>query len=258
MADLSAPPSTDSGTPSGRPGRWVCIGQAAALAAVAAGAIGLAASHRAGSDDPAMSSPRQEPLPGIRRDPRAVINNAIVGRGWVANLDGIAVVYEAEADGLIAPDGHFRTDLSAEDAGRILRLNREAIADAASPGRIDPRAVLFRAQSGTLTEASKARARKERRQQAAEGIPPDAAYGDWVVRDFAFTLERLERPGEEERAVLSAISRSKRLIAPEPGDTIRAVPICRGDLGDGKVALGPGILPPQLPMTLAEMRPGGP
>jgi hypothetical protein len=176
--------------------------------------------------------------------------------GCVPNLDGTAVAYAAEADGLVALDGCFRTDLSARDAARILHLDPEAIAKAASPREIDPQAVLFRAQSGTLTEAAKARSRKQRREQAARGLTPDATCGDWDVRDFAFTLVRLRHPSEEERTILSAISRSKLLALPEPGDTIRAVPVNRGDLEDGKVALWPGMLPPEVPAAPSRTRQG--
>jgi hypothetical protein len=241
---------------SARPRRWARIAAAAALAAGAAWVIGRAASHRIESRDIEIASRRQEPLPGFRKDPRATINGAVMGMGWVPNLDGTAVAYAAEADGLVAPDGRFRTNLSARDAARILHLDSEAIVKATSPREIDPQAILFRAQSGTLTEPGKARSRKQRREQAAQGLKPDATCGDWDVRDFAFTLERLGHPSEEERTVLSAISRSKLLARPEPGDTIRAVPVNRGDLEGGKVALWPGMLPPEVPMAPPGTRQG--
>jgi hypothetical protein len=232
-----------------RPRRWVRIAAIAAMAAGAAWAIGRAASLRIEGQDIEVASRRQEPLPGIRRDPRAAINGTVMSMGWVANLDGTAVAYSAEADGLVAPDGRFRTDLAPQAAARILHLDPEAIAKAASPEEIDPQAILFRAQSGTLTEPSKAGSRWRRKEQAARGLRPDAAYGGWDVRDFSFTIERLRHPNEEEQAVLSAISRSKLLSLPQPGDTIRAVPVSRGDLEGGKVALWPGMLPPEVPMV---------
>jgi hypothetical protein len=237
-----------------RPRRWGRIAAVAVLSAGTAWAAGRVAAHRIQSIDIAIASRRQAPEAGIRDDPRAAIHRHISRMGWVPNLDGTAVAYAAEADGLVAPDGRFRTDLSARDAARILHIDQAAIARPDAADEIDPDAVLFRAQSGTLTAQSKAMSRQRREEQAAGGLPPDAAVRDWDVRHFAFTLERLRHPDEAERTVLSAIGRSRLLIPPEPGDTIRAIPVNRGDLEDGKVALWPGMLPPEVPTAAA--RPG--
>jgi hypothetical protein len=226
------------------------------LVAGAAWVICSAALLPMDADNIADSSRRAEPLPGLHEDPRAAINSALMREGWVPNLDGTAVAYAEDADGLVGPDGRFRTDLAPEEAAAILHLDAAAIARAGSPREIDPAAVLFRAQAGTLSDRAKAMSRRTRLRQAAEEQIPDAVYQGWDVRDFAFTLDRLRHPDEAEEAVLAAIGRSKLWVPPRPGDAIRAVPVNRGQLGPDRVALLPGMLPKELPMTLAETRPG--
>jgi hypothetical protein len=221
----------------------------AILAACVAWAIGRAASRLIENHDIEIASLRQEPLPGIRKDPYAAINAAVMSKGWVGNLDGTAVPYAEEAGDLIDPVGRFRTDLSPQEAADILHLDAETIVKKGSPLEVDPNAVLFRAQAGTLTDKAKAKSRKWRREQAAAGRTPDATYGDWDVRDFAFTLDRLRHPSEEEKVILAAIVRSKLLVMPKPGDTIRAIPVNRGELGLDRVAIKPGMLPPEEPMA---------
>jgi hypothetical protein len=229
------------------PLRWLRIAVFAALAAGITWAISLAAPLRIESEDDEIDSRCQGALPGIRKDPQAAINVQVMSMGWVANLDGTAVAYTAEADGLIGADGRFRTDLSPDKTADILHLDPAAITRKGSPREIDPGAVLFRAQAGTLTDRVKAMSRQVRRRQAAEGRIPDAAYGEWDVRDFAFTLDGLRHPDEEEKTVLAAIVRSKLLVSPRPGDAIRATPVDRGELESGRVALRPGMLPPCRP-----------
>ena len=232
-----------------QPGRWLRMTAFAALTAGIAWAIGREVSRRIESHDIETASRRQEPLPGIRKDPRAAINALIMGMGWVANLDGTAVAYDALADDLFDPDGNLRKDLSPQKVADILHLAVQAVAKKGSLHDIDPQAVLFHAQAGTLTQQSKAMARKMRIQQVAQGLTPDAAYRDWDVRHYAFTLDRLSHPSAEEAEILAAISRSKLLVMPQPGDTIRAVPVNRGDLGTDRIALWPGMLPPEEPMA---------
>jgi hypothetical protein len=209
--------------------------------------IGLAASNRMEKWDLETVASSEDPAPGLRH-PRAVINNMISSKGWVPNLDGTAVAYAAEADGLISDDGRFRTDLGPREVAGILHLDVDAIIRAGSPHEIDSNAVLFRAQAGTLTESTRAACRKRRLEQVAQGLNPDAAFRDWNVRAFAFTIDRLQRPNVEEKVVLSAIARSKLLVVPRPGDSIRAVAVDRGELEFGKVALWPGMLPPEIPL----------
>jgi hypothetical protein len=211
--------------------------------------IGRAAVPRALPDDDEFASTREDPLPGFpRASPAAEINNAIARSGLVVNLDGTAVAYTAEADGLVGDDGQFRTGLSLAEAARILHRDPRTICRKDAPDELDPDAVLFRAQAGTILEESKKLARKLRFKQLQQGLPPDAAAGRWHTRDFAFTLNRIAHPDEEEETILAAISRSRRGVIPRPGDTIRAVAVDRGDLERGTAVVTPGMLPPERPM----------
>ncbi len=116
----------------------------ALVSALLAWGIGKGLSRRIEVDDIKRSSRRQEPLPGFP-DPHlvAVYNNEIMRRGLVGDLDGTAIAYMAEADGLVDKDGGFRTNLTLERMARILKVSGATIAKPDSPREIDPDAVLF-------------------------------------------------------------------------------------------------------------------
>jgi hypothetical protein len=236
--------------PSARTKRWLQI--AAICAALGATwVIGREASRRIETHDIEISSQRQEPLSGFPKNVRADINSIVVRMGWVGKLDGTALPYAAEADNLVTPDGRIRTDLTVNEACQLLHLDPSDIAKKGLPLEIDENASLFRAQAGRLTPESQQRARKRRIEQLYEGRPPDAANGEWDVREFVFTLRSLKHPTNEEQTILSAIIRSALCVVPKPGDTIRAIPVNRGDIEPGRLVLGAGMLPPELPMTRA-------
>jgi hypothetical protein len=222
--------------------RW---GRMAAVALIAAAAwvIGREVARRIEDGDIARSSRRQPPLPGLPAATRTVLNNnTIMKMGFVGNLDGKAIAYTAEADGLVA-GGQFRTDLPLEALAAILRVSPDAIAHPRFPHQVDPNAELFRAQAGTLTANAKARSRDTREWQRQHGKTQDGVAAEWTVRDFSFTLTRLRHPDDEEKAVLSAILRAAGETMPQPGDTMRAVGVFRGTLDVGKIAVAPGMLP---------------
>jgi hypothetical protein len=224
--------------------RWGRIAAVALVAAVTAWAIGHVASKRIEDGDIEASSERQEPAPGFPASRKvADNNNAIMKRGLVGDLDGTAIAYAAEVDGLVANDGRFQTGLTLEPMARILNVGVETISKASAPHEIDPDAVLFKVQSGRLTELGKELSRRRRKEQALQGRKRDAVYDDWIVKKLSFTLNRLKHPNEEEGIVLEAISRSARSMMPQPGDKVRAVSVNRGDLESGSVILTPGMLP---------------
>src|SRR5262249_12890555 len=150
-------------------------------------------------------------------------NNAIARVGFIADLDGTAIAYTAEADRLFV-DGRFQLDLPLADLAKRLGKSPESIADPRSRSEVDRDAVLFRAQAGTLTENTKARLRQSRKPASRESQPLGLVHGDWVARSFAFTLNRLKHPSDDEKVILAAIGRSAAEIMPKPGDGIRAVP----------------------------------
>ncbi len=222
--------------PRRRYGRWGRIATVALVAVIAVWAIGQAASKRIEDEDIEIASRTQPAAPGFPAETETVkYNNR---KRLVANLNGIAVAYWAEADGLVVKaDGRFQTNLSIEEVTAILLVDPASISRPGSPWEIDPDAVLFRAQSGTLTPQAKIRSREMRKQQAWYVFP------EWEVHDFAFTLNKLMHPNEEEKMILTAISRAARGIMPAPGDKIRAVGVNRGDFDHGMV-ITPGMLPP--------------
>jgi hypothetical protein len=218
------------------------------VAVVAAWVIGREASERIERHDIEIASRRQPPVPGIPKATRTAVNNNMIMRlGLVGDLDGTAIAYTAEAD-LLVFDGQFRVDFSLEHLARILGVGSDSLADARSPHEINPDAVLFRAQVGTLTENGKAISMASRRRRTRERKTPDAIFGEWVTKDFAFTLNRLKHPNEEERIVLSAIGLAAAEIPPKPGARIRAVGVTRGELERAKLAISPGMLPLEAPL----------
>ncbi|HXW79972.1 MAG TPA: hypothetical protein VEJ84_10760 [Acidimicrobiales bacterium] len=161
--------------------------------------------------------------------------------GLASDLDGTAVLYMQEADGLIDDAGHFRLDLPVAELAHILRIPSSELTG--EDGRIDPDAVLFRAKAATLTTEAKAKSREIRKRQVAQGRNPDGVYGEWIVRDHAFTLNRLISPVGEEKIVLEAIVRAKLAVMPKPGDGIRAVSAPRGQLEQDEILFCAGMLP---------------
>jgi hypothetical protein len=145
--------------------RW---GRIAALALIAAGTawgIGREASRRIQDHDIAIASRVQPRAQGFPDEaPIAAHNNMIMRMGLVADLDGRAVAYTAEADGLVV-DGNFRTDFSLRELAAILHVRPESIAHPKSPGEINPDAVLFRTQAGVLTENARRTSRAFRSRQ---------------------------------------------------------------------------------------------
>jgi hypothetical protein len=219
------------------------IAAVALIAAAAAWAIGRQAARRIERQGMDIASRRQPPDPGFPQENRTVANNnALMRMGFAPDLEGTAIAYDAEADRLVS-EGRFRTDLSLAQLAAALKISAASIARPRSPGEVDPDAELFRAQSGVLTAGSKALARTRRKEQVAEGKKPDAVVSEWVVTEYAFSLNRLNHPSGEEKAVLAAIARAAGGIMPQPGDTVRAVGVFRGYVAPGRVALAPGMLP---------------
>jgi hypothetical protein len=183
------------------------------------------AGDRADSQESPLS---QFPVPSRTNDN----NNRIMAFGLVSDLDGIAVAYTSEADGLVAPDGSWSHTLSAEQMAKVLRLDA-VVSDT----------ILFRAQEGWLTADAKVISRRIRDEREAQGKPRDFVYPEWITRDYAFTRERLMHPTADDERVLDTISRAARAVPPEPGDGIRAVGVSRGELERGAVVLSAGMLP---------------
>ena len=171
--------------------------------------------------------------------------------GFVANLDGTVVAYPKEVNGLVSK-GQFRIDLPPIPMAEILCVSPASIANPRAPDEIDPDAELFKAQAGTLSEDGKERSRKFQAQQLRERKPPDAALGEMVIMNYSFTLNRLKRPTDEERTVLSAIIRAAVGAMPMPGDKIRAVDVAASYLEDGIIAVTPGMLPPEAPQAASQ------
>jgi hypothetical protein len=227
-----------------RPLRWRFIAALGLVSGGLAWGIGHGLSRRIERRDIALASRLQPPGPGASPPSRIQdINNSIMRRGLVRDLDGTAVAYTKEADGLVnQQDGSFRTDLSLERMAAILNVDRATIALPDNPHEINPDAVLFKAQVGTLTERIKELSRVKRKKQALQGRKGDWAYSEWNVRNLAFTLKRLKHPNDEEKIILAAIGRAARAIMPQPGDKILAVGVIMPERAFG-VILTPGLLP---------------
>jgi hypothetical protein len=227
--------------------RWGRIAVVAVASAGAAWATGRETARRIENQDIETAAQRQPPSPGFpRQAPNVDLNNALMRMGLVANLDGTAIAYIGEADGLVI-DGQFRTDLTLVELAHILRVDLASIASRMAPDEVDPDAELFRAQIGTLTEESKERSRKIRREQARAGKTPDAVFADFENTNLSFTFNRLRNPNAQEKIVLTAIARAAVGIMPKPGDLIRAVGASRSELAPGRIALAAGMLPVEAP-----------
>jgi hypothetical protein len=214
--------------------------QAAMIAAVIIGIVGLSSLtfhvlDKANSDDDAIST--YEPPPDTFPQPSqtAINNNRIMEMGLVGDLDGLAVAYTSEADGLVGLDGRFRTELGPKELAAILRLDVEILS------RSD--AILFKVQSGRLTDTAKRISIRVRTEREQQDKPRDFVCAAWITKDYAFTLERLKHPSEDERVVLEAISKAARAIMPQPGDKVRAVSAGAGQFECGGVVVAAGMLP---------------
>jgi hypothetical protein len=223
--------------------RWILVAATTVVAAGLAWVIGNEASRSTFSDD-VENSTRSPPLTSgfFSASRTEENNNAITRMGLAGDLDGTAIAYTLEADGLVS-NGKFRLDLPLEQVARILGVSRQSISSPRHPDRIDPDAELFRAQVGTLTENAKGLSRKIRSRQLLEGRNPDAVVDEWVITNFSFTLNRLTNPEAEEKIVLLAIVRAASEIMPRSGEKIRAVGMSGGYLKPGMNALSPGMLP---------------
>ncbi len=158
------------------------------------------------------------------------------------DLEGTAVLYPEEVDGLVGPDGGFRTNLSLGELSRILRIDPRTIARKGSHPEVDPDAVLFRAMTGRLSENAKVQSRQARQIQARMGMPSSAVGDEWVLTELAFSLNTLIRPNHHQKAVLEALSRSALHLDPQPGAGINAVPFWF-DQHDKHTPFGGGYLP---------------
>jgi hypothetical protein len=201
----------------------------AVVATAGASAIALGASRSLEREEIEISCAPKAPLPELPPQSRTVFNNNLMANlGWVPNLDGTAIAYPRQADCLV-DGGRFRTVLALDATASALKISPASIADPRRPNELDPDAVLFRAQSGVLTEKSKQLARRFERSLLA-GTVPDPIIYEWVITEFSFTLNCLKDPSNEERVVLSAIARAASEIMPAPDDTVRAVSFARGAL----------------------------
>jgi hypothetical protein len=76
---------------------------------------------------PAESFPR--PSPGV------IANNKLAAMGYLANLDGLAIVYPTEVDTLVAADGAFRAALPLAHGSGISSNSGESEALTLRPRR---------------------------------------------------------------------------------------------------------------------------
>ena len=173
------------------------------------------------------------PLPQLPKNKIADIYNERPGTGL--DLGGIAVVFEENARNLILGENRFRTEMTAEEFSRklIIELKTILLAD----GKINPDAVLFRAQAATLT--ANAKTLKLETQSASLTSFTDA---DWDRRHFAFTLNKLRNPTDEEREILMAISRVPPFGKPKAGEGIKATSANPAEFQFGPIITG-GMLP---------------
>jgi hypothetical protein len=174
-------------------------------------------------EEKAGFSPPSERIPKLSR---AVVNNNEAALLQLpVNLEGTAVAYPEEVDGLVGADGEFRTDLSLSEMASVLRIDPQTIPQRGSKTEIDSKAVLFEAVTGRLSERAKAKSRRMREIERREGRPVSAFGHEWVTVAFPFSVTTLNHPNHEEQVVLDAISRSARGLKREPGAKTNAVPL---------------------------------
>jgi hypothetical protein len=175
--------------------------------------------HFPGNDN---AADHHAPLPEFPTSKTADIHNEPKRTG--PDLDGIAVVFAEEATNLIVAEGRFRTDLTVEQFSKTLNIEPQSIS--LPDGKMNPDAVLFRAQAATLTSIGKAKSLEMRKRQS-DPIPW-AVYAEWERQDFGFTLNKMRNPSNEELMILNAISRVPPFGRPSAGDGIKATGINRG------------------------------
>jgi hypothetical protein len=229
-----------------RSGRWVTITVVAVIAAGTVWAIVRWTAQRIEESDIVAASLRQPALPGFPVESPAVYQNNVNAKfGRVPNLDGKAIPYAKQANGLVV-GGEVRSDRPLAELAAILEVTHDSIADPRSHGQVDSDAPLFVAQTAILTEKAKEISRTMRIRQLREGKAPDAVFPEWIVMRFTFTRNRLKHPNDEEKIVLAAIVRAATPgFMPQPGDETRAVPLNRGELGPDRTAAAAGYLPSQ-------------
>jgi hypothetical protein len=177
------------------------------------------------------------PLPEFPKAGQAAANNNdVIRQGLVANLEGMAIAYEADAERIMTVEGKFRLDLSTGELASLIKLQV-----------VEPDTILFKVQAGYLTKQAKDAARAYRAMQRRQGQTAWGSGNSWDFKEYAFTLGRLSHPSDEEKAILGAIGSARRAEMPKPGDTMRAVGVARGELDNGRIALAPGMLPPEAP-----------
>jgi hypothetical protein len=230
--------------------RWGSLAAVALVAAVITWIIGREASRRIEHDDIERASRRQPPLEGHPRPSKAAeINNLVAARGLAADLEGTAVIYPEGVCSLVATDGTFKIDLSAQGMAELLDLAPHGIAKIGSASEIDPQAVLFTAVSGRLTERAKVLARRGREEQARLGRPASAVGNEWVKTVHPFSLNSLKSPTPPQKQILDAISRSARVVPRQPGEKFNAIglPCTWEEVTSGEVTFFPGYLPLESP-----------
>jgi hypothetical protein len=191
------------------------------------------ASEKAGYSPPPENAPPTSQT--------ALNNNKTAELHLPTDLEGTAVLYPPEVDGLVSPAGTFRTNLSLSELARVLKVDARTIAKSGSNVEVDPDAVLFKAVAGRLSENAKAQARRIREKQVSQGMTGWAVGEEWVQRKLSFSLNALIHPSADQKSVLDAISRSARLLR-EPGAKVSAAPLLFDRKGE-QADFFPGFLP---------------
>ena len=200
----------------------------------------LARKHKHEAEEKLGYSPPPEAFP----KPSAIAknNNNTAELHLPPDLEGTAVIYPEQVDGLVDRDGVFRTGLSLSELARVLRVDTQKIASEGSKDEIDPDAVLFCALTGTLSEQAKAKSWQLREVEIRMGQPPSSVADGWVQCKLSFCLNALLHPSADQKLVLDAISRSALLVPRFPGAKISAVPL-PFDPEREQPSFAPGYLP---------------
>ncbi len=198
------------------------------------------------------------PHAGAPKLSRAAVNNNDAAELKLApDLEGVAVIYPEQVDGLISADGSFRTDLAPEKMAAVLRINHAALRKERS-AELDPDATLFTAIIGRLSARAKALSRRVRESEARAGRPMSAAGYEWETTLIGFSLNSLKHPNPEEKRILNAIIRCKRRLPRRGGAGINAIglPLEQADLVKPDLLFGAGFLPlEERPALLPNQRP---